>query len=241
MTEDKFRVEVVGDLTEEEAEKFMYGDGVAGGWRGIVNDSFTTKEELVEAKNQWPEIYQRCGGNIGLLQQCVDARELKGTWASALKNVVVGPRRAVLRGFEPEIYIVKGGEAPLWTDVQWRMVLERITTAPHHAVLASEIEIELGEGGEDVLLSMVKYNLLALRPPSTLARDLPQEVYGVGNDDVVNSCLGNFKQIQIVEKISTMDFFVDFFFVVGAKAWMFFLNMPSTLVFGWFLPFSLLS
>ena len=189
MTEDKFEVEVVGDLSEEEAEKFMYGDGVAGGWRGIVNDTFTTKEELVEAKNQWPEIYQRCGGNIGLLQQCVDARELKGTWASALKNVVVGPRRAVLRGFEPEIYIVKGGEAPLWTDVQWRMVLERITTAPHHAVLASELKKELGKGsekkGSEVLLSMVKYNLLALRPPSTLARDLPQEVYGVGNDDVV--------------------------------------------------------
>jgi hypothetical protein len=66
------------------------------------------------------------------------------------------------------------------------MVLERITTAPHHAVLASEIEIELGEGGEDVLLSMVKYNLLALRPPSTLARDLPQEVY---KNDGVNETM----------------------------------------------------
>ncbi|KAL4514565.1 hypothetical protein Ndes2526A_g04025 [Nannochloris sp. 'desiccata'] len=31
MTEDKFEVEVLGDLTEEEAEKFMYGDGVAVG------------------------------------------------------------------------------------------------------------------------------------------------------------------------------------------------------------------
>jgi len=187
MTEDKFRVEVVGDLTEEEAEKFMYGDGVAGGWRGIVNDSFTTKEELVEAKNQWPEIYQRCGGNIGLLQQCVDARDLKGNWASALKNVVVGPRGAVERGFEPEIYIAKGGESPLWTDDQWRMVLERITTASHHAVLASELKKELGKGsekkGSEVLLSMVKYNLLALRPPSTLARDLPQEVYGAGKKE----------------------------------------------------------
>ncbi|KAL4525331.1 hypothetical protein Ndes2437A_g03799 [Nannochloris sp. 'desiccata'] len=30
MTEDKFRVKVLGDLTKEEAEKFMYGDGVAG-------------------------------------------------------------------------------------------------------------------------------------------------------------------------------------------------------------------
>ncbi|KAG7674340.1 hypothetical protein KSW81_000002 [Nannochloris sp. 'desiccata'] len=181
MTEDKFEVEVLGDLTEEEAEKFMYGDGVAGGWRGIVNDSFKTKEDLANAKDQWSEMYQRCGGNIGLLKQCVAAaRNLKGNWDSALQAVVAGPVGAVTRGFKPSVYIQKGGEDPLWTKGQWRMVLERITTAPQHAVLASEIEEELGESGEDILLSMVKYNLLALRPPSTLARDLPQDVYGSG-------------------------------------------------------------
>ncbi|KAG7674806.1 hypothetical protein KSW81_006224 [Nannochloris sp. 'desiccata'] len=185
MTEDKFRVEVLGDLTEEEAEKFMYGDGVAGGWRGIVNDSLKTKEDLANAKDQWSEIYQRCGGNIGLLKQCVaEARGLKGSWGSALQAVVAGPLGAVTRGFEPEVYIAKGGEAPLWTDVQWRMVLERITTAPQHAVLASELKEELGKGsekkGSEIFLSMVKYNLLALRPPSTLARDLPQDVYENG-------------------------------------------------------------
>ena len=181
MTEDKFLVKVLGDLTKEEAEKFMYGDGVSGGWRGIVNDSFKTKEELAEAKAHWSEIYQRCGGNIGLLKQCVaEARDLKGNWGAALQEVVSGPLGAVIQGFKPSVYFQKGGEDPLWTKGQWRMVLKRITTSPHHAVLASEIEEELGEGGEDILLSMVKYNLLALRPPSTLARDLPQEVYGSG-------------------------------------------------------------
>ena len=49
-------------------------------------------------------------------------------------------------------------------------------------MLASEIEEELGEGGSKILLSMVKYNLLALRPPSTLARDLAQGVYGSGKE-----------------------------------------------------------
>ncbi|KAG7674525.1 hypothetical protein KSW81_000175 [Nannochloris sp. 'desiccata'] len=170
MTEDKFR-----------------GDGVAGGWRGIANDSFKTKEDLANAKDQWSEIYQRCGGNIGLLKQCVaEARNLKGSWGSALQAVVAGPVGAVIQGFEPEVYIAKGGEAPLWTDAQWRMVLERITTSPQHAVLASEPKEELGKGsekkGSEILLSMVKYNLLELRPPSTLARDLPQEVYD--NDGV---------------------------------------------------------
>ena len=190
MTEDKFGVEVLGDLTKEEAEKFMYGDGVAGGWRGIVNDSFNMEEDLARAKDQWSEIYQRCGGNIGLLQQCVaEARDLKWNWDSALQKVVAGPLGAVIQGFEPEVYIQKGGEDPLWTDVQWKMVLERVTTAPHHAVLASELKKELEKGsekrGSEILLSMVKYNLLALRPPSTLARDLPQEVYG--NDGVIET------------------------------------------------------
>lgn len=97
---------------------------------------------------------------------------------------MTGPLEAVVRGFKPEVYIVKGGEAPLWTDDQWKMVLEIITTAPHHAVLASKLEEELEKGsamkGSKILLSMIKYNLLALRPQSALARDLPQEVYGSG-------------------------------------------------------------
>ena len=196
MTRDKFEVEVLGDLTEEEAEKFMYGDGAVGGeWHGIVNDSFNTKEELAEAQDQWSEIYQRCGGNIGLLQQCAAAARLSGNWDSALQKVVAGPLDAVQQGFEPEVYIVKGGEAPLWTAAQWKMVLERITTSPYHAVLVSEIKKELGKGsdrggdekkGSKILLSMVKYNLLALRPPSTLARDLPQEAY---ENDGVNEAV----------------------------------------------------
>ena len=195
MTEDKFNVQVVGDLTEEEAQRFFCGDGVAGGWSGIVHDPSSPKQVPVGAQEQWPAIYERCGGNIGLLQQCVAAAREWGNWDTALKQVVAGPLRAVERGFKPEVYIVKGGEAPLWTDDQWKMVLELITTALHHAVLASEIEKELGKGsdrggdekkGSKILLSMVKYNLLALRPPSTLARDLPQEAY---ENDGVNEAV----------------------------------------------------
>ena len=65
-------------------------------------------------------------------------------------------------------------------------MLECITTAPHYAVLVSELEKELGEeNGSNILLSMVKYDLLALRPFSTLAHDLPREVYGNSMGDVV--------------------------------------------------------
>jgi hypothetical protein len=128
-----------------------------------------------------------------LLTKCLSNTELAqliGNWNDALQGVVAGPRSGIVRGFEPEVYIVKGGEAPLWTAQQWKMVLERITTAPHHAVLVSEMKKELERSipwswpwskrvtGSEILLSMFKYNLLALRPWSVLARDLPREVYG---------------------------------------------------------------
>ena len=48
---------------------------------------------------------------------------------------------------------------------------------------------DLGKGDQErgklILLSMVEYNLLALRPDSELARDLPEEVYGGDEDEVV--------------------------------------------------------
>ena len=45
-------------------------------------------------------------------------------------------------------------------------------------MLAGKVAAALGEDGSQVLLSLVQHNLLALRPWSTLARDLPREVFG---------------------------------------------------------------
>jgi hypothetical protein len=192
MTKDKFEVEVLGDLIEEEAQNFVFGDGdgVAGGWPGIINDVPPgTKAAPAGAKEKWSEIYKRCGGNIGLMNHCVAKAQSLGNWDAALNGVVANPLEDIVLGFKPRRYIVKGGKAPLWTAKQWRMVLERITTATDHAVLVSEIEKELGDGdverGAEILLSMVKYNLLALRPFSTRARDLTKDVYGKRNAPVV--------------------------------------------------------
>jgi hypothetical protein len=185
MTRDKFDVEVLGDLTEEEANKYFYGDGVVGGWIGVINDPYAAKEVPAGAKNQWPAIYQRCGGNIGLLRKCALKARKFGNWEEALGIVVAGPLETVTEGFSPTVYSlkgdVKGGEPPLWTKDQWKLVLEDIINAPHHAVLVSKVAELLdgsGRDGEEILLSMVKYNLLALRSYSALARDLPKEVYG---------------------------------------------------------------
>ncbi|KAG7674661.1 hypothetical protein KSW81_000305 [Nannochloris sp. 'desiccata'] len=91
-------------------------------------------------------------------------------------------------GFKPKV-IPKRDELPDWFEDQWAMVLQRLTTAPHHAVLRNELAKNLGKGdeerGDEIILSMVKYNLLALRSYSTLARDLPREVYGVEEEEVV--------------------------------------------------------
>ena len=56
-------------------------------------------------------------------------------------------------------------------------MLRLVARAPHHALLADKVEAALGEDGSQVLLSLVQHNLLALRPRSRLARDLPPEVF----------------------------------------------------------------
>ena len=189
MAKGNFVIEVLGDLTEKEAREFVLGDGDKGTWPGIINDPSEQKPVPSGAEEQWPAIYERCGGNIGMLQQCVIEARSKGNWEDALDIVVANSRSAMTQGFHPTTRIPKRDEPPLWTKDQWEMVLERITTAPHHAVLRNELAKELGKGddemGEKILLSMVKYNFLAVRPYSSLARDLPREVYGDGKKEVV--------------------------------------------------------
>jgi hypothetical protein len=204
-----FEINVLGDLTEEEARCFLYGTAVGATihpasvaapgaapavsdpvviWPGIINDPSEPEPVPGGAEEEWHTIYERCGGNIGMLMQCVGAARRLGNWKDALDIVVANSRSAIEQGFDPEI-IPKRDVDPEWTEDQWETVLQRITTAPHHAVLRNELAKDLGKGdgktGRQILLSMVKYNLLALRPYSTLARDLPLEVYGVGEKEVV--------------------------------------------------------
>jgi hypothetical protein len=202
---NNFEINVLGDLTEEEAWEFVYGTAVGATidplsvaapvvaapvvtWPGIINDPSSLKPVPIGAEEQWPAIYERCGGNIGMLKQCVGAARRLGNWKDALDIVVANSRSVIEQGFKPKL-LPKRDELPEWTEGQWALVLERLTTASHYVVLRKELAIELGKGDEEhgdaIILSMVKYNLLALRPYSTLARDLPREVYGVGEKEVV--------------------------------------------------------
>ena len=205
MDGNNFRIHVLGDLTEEEAREFVYGTAVGATidplsvappgvaapvvtWPGIINDPLEPIAVPGGAEEQWPAIYERCGGNIGMLKQCVGAARELGNWKDALSIVVANSRSAIEQGFKPKV-IPQRDEPPDWAKDQWATAVERITTAPHHAVLRNKLAKELGKGDEqrggEIIFSMVKYNLLALRPYSILARDLPREVYGVNQKEVV--------------------------------------------------------
>ena len=188
MATNNFEVEVLGDLTEEEAREFVLGDSGNGTWAGIINDPLGPVPVPDGAVEQWPAIYERCGGNIGMLKQCMRAARKFGNWKDALSIVVANSRSAIEQGFNPKV-IPKRDELPDWFEDQWATVLQCLTTAPHHAVRRNELAKELGKGDEqrgvEIILSMVKYNLLALRPYSPLARDLPREVFGDEEEEVV--------------------------------------------------------
>jgi hypothetical protein len=94
---------------------------------------------------------------------------------AAVAAIMREPARAVANGLSKPAK-TPGGRRK-WTPAQFRAVLLLIARSPHHAVLEGTIEAALGEQGSEVLLSLVEHNLLALRPQSMLARDLPPEVF----------------------------------------------------------------
>jgi hypothetical protein len=195
LNEDKFKTKVLGELPEQEARDFVFGDA-EGTWPGLVNNpDYESLPVPACSEEQWREVYEHCGGNIWLLHQCVTDARGKENWDVALESAVAGALSAVDDAAIPAGLPMRD-VAPRWNGAQWKRVLELITTAPHHAVLQSTLEKELGKdskiSGELILLSMVKYNLLALRYPSNLARDLPREVYGNSMKTVVTLPLPSY-------------------------------------------------
>ena len=83
-----------------------------------------------------------------------------------------------------------GSEARLWTSEDYQIAVSLIAdAAPYYAVpqivMAAELERDgrlskQGRGGVDglqVLLSMIEYNVLSVRPYSDMAKDIPREVF----------------------------------------------------------------
>ena len=91
---------------------------------------------------------------------------------AALDGILKSVMPSVERGLEP------GPEAG-WTAEQYGVAVRAITAGAPNAVLAKELQAQLGQGhdGRQVLQAMVRAKLVAYRPYSRWARDLPVGVF----------------------------------------------------------------
>ncbi len=67
-----------------------------------------------------------------------------------------------------------------WTPAQYATAVRSILAAPANAVSAGALKAQFGGGsaGKQVLQAMVRANLLAYRPRSVWARDIPRSTFG---------------------------------------------------------------
>ena len=66
-------MEVVGDLPEEDAKRYILG---GSGWPGLIKSGdLPPVDDAV-----WEKVFAVCGGNIGLLQRCINEAGLWRNW-----------------------------------------------------------------------------------------------------------------------------------------------------------------
>ncbi len=99
---------------------------------------------------------------------------------AALQDTLGTVRPSVQRGLEPK------SEAG-WTAQQYAAAVRAITASPPYAVLDSVLVAQFGGGsaGREVLQAMVREDLVACRPYSDWARDLPEEAFCASDGPVL--------------------------------------------------------
>ena len=117
-----------------------------------------------------------------------------------MNHVLSEPQEDVGRALKrPEtIAPPTGSSGPrIWEAKHYKSVLRLIAVNPYHAVRRKEVHAALDKVGAaenvsaaQVLLSMVEFNVLSLRPYSDMAKDIPREaffkkVWGVEEKDSV--------------------------------------------------------
>ncbi len=145
----------------------------------------TKDGEKILKIDMWPRVYEICGGNIGLLERCATHSKRLKSWEKGLKEVSRDLEDAVKRGLSPGVGMFSktgGSRSPAaWTKEEYKTVLREIALAKEqkHSVSFDK----LGDAvGEDALLSMVEWNLVALRRKSEWAKDLPETLFADLND-----------------------------------------------------------
>ena len=78
-----------------------------------------------------------------------------------------------------------GSDGPrIWESEHYKAVLRLIAASPYHVVRQDDVEAALEKVGiaehvtaDEVLLSMVEFNVVSLRPYSEMAKDIPREAF----------------------------------------------------------------
>ncbi|KAG7674713.1 putative ATP-binding protein [Nannochloris sp. 'desiccata'] len=171
----------IGDLaTIDEAKQFVESLMLCK----TAPSSFFDRTENGEQIDMWPRVYEICGGNIGLLERCAKHSNRLKSWEAGLKWVSRDLEGAVKRGLWPGGFSRAGGSRfpAAWTKENYKTVLREIALAKKHKHAVSFDKLE-DAAGEAALLSMVEWNLVALRRKSEWAKDLPETVFADLDDD----------------------------------------------------------
>ncbi|KAG7673826.1 hypothetical protein KSW81_007017 [Nannochloris sp. 'desiccata'] len=186
--------QVLGDLTSKEAFVYLCGgkmlsrNGYEENWPGLIAQSAETLA-LGMTKEDWKKVWSVCGGNIHLLKVCVGYAEQCNSWEKGVAKTLSKPQMEVADALEsPELIPPPvGSDGPrIWEAKHYKAVLRLIAANPYHAVRRKEVYAVLEKVGikmvenataAKVLLSMVEFNVLSLRPYSEMAEDIPREAF----------------------------------------------------------------
>eukprot|EP00891_Asterochloris_glomerata_P006778 jgi/Astpho2/6778/Aster-07223 len=194
-----FITEVIGDFPEPEAREFF--QGLLSNNRDITDTQWTS---VFEASHRllspviWCGANAVCGGNAGLLTTTARLIRSNGDvqegWSLvlAVHRVQHYARYADMiphlchsseSGLAPTLY----GEDRPWGSEQYRTMLRLICESDHAAVIVTDAHRELKPDGEQAVQAMVKADLLAYRPASAWARDIPLEAFGPEQEAVLTA------------------------------------------------------
>ncbi|KAH7621237.1 hypothetical protein NADE_009283 [Nannochloris sp. 'desiccata'] len=186
--------QVLGDLTSAEAFVYLCGgkvlnrNGVLEDWPGLIAQSKEIKTlALKMTPEDWKKVWSVCGGNIHLLKVCVGYAKQSKSWEKGVAKTLLKPQMDVAEALEfPELIDPPiGSTGPrIWEGKHYKTVLRLIAANPYHAVRRNEVHAALKDVGvaenvtaAQVLLSMVEFNVLSLRPYSEMAEDIPREAF----------------------------------------------------------------
>ncbi|KAG7674180.1 putative Uncharacterized ATP-binding protein MJECL15 [Nannochloris sp. 'desiccata'] len=171
----------IGDLaTIDEAKQFIESLTLCKKAPPTFFDTTENGEQI----DMWPRVYEVCGGNIGLLERCAEYANDIGSWEAGLKEVSRDLEGAVKRGLWPGGFSRAGGSRPpaAWTKENYKTVLREIALAKTHKHAVSYDKLR-NMVSKKAILSMVEWNLVALRRKSRWAKDLPATLFADLDDN----------------------------------------------------------